>query len=181
MAIIKSRNHKIKNKIIEVRSAIPKDAIQIIELQKKLTTETKFMIKEPYEIVREVSVHENKLKSISEDNNSIFIVALIKNQIVGYLVMFSKNLERIKHVGSFIVGVEKKYWGIGIASLLIEEMLLWAKTVELKRIELEVVEDNIRAIELYKKYEFKIEGKKLKDHYIGEGKYLNTLVMGKII
>ena len=48
-----------------------------------------------------------------------------------------------------------------------------------KNIELEVYTDNEKAINLYKKFGFKVEGT-LKDYVFGEGKYIDAYTMARL-
>jgi RimJ/RimL family protein N-acetyltransferase len=59
---------------------------------------------------------------------------------------------------------------------LIREALSRAKQCGLERIELEVFESNKTAIKLYKKFHFKLEGKRTAAVKI-EGTYINCLMM----
>lgn len=44
-----------------------------------------------------------------------------------------------------------------------------------------IVEVNYKAIQRYKKFGFKKEGKKIADHFIGGDTYLNTIIMGTLL
>ena len=64
---------------------------------------------------------------------------------------------------------------------MLTKLIELAKKEGLHRIGLDVIADNKRAIQLYQKFGFKIEGVK-KDAYFGEdGKYHDELVMGLIL
>ena len=56
--------------------------------------------------------------------------------------------------------------------------IAWAKDQDLRIVRLEVVSENERAIQFYKKYGFNVEGIMRDDHLIAEGQYSDTLVMG---
>ena len=60
------------------------------------------------------------------------------------------------------LSVDKSWRGKGIGNLLIEDMILSAKSKNLQNITLEVNENNVVAINLYNKYGFKVEGKRPK-------------------
>lgn len=45
---------------------------------------------------------------------------------------------------------------------------------------LNVLETNEKAISLYKKYGFEIEGVLIKDKLLSDGNYYNTIVMGRL-
>ncbi|MBD5100870.1 MAG: ribosomal protein S18-alanine N-acetyltransferase [Clostridiales bacterium] len=63
------------------------------------------------------------------------------------------------------LSVDKSWRGKGIGNLLIEDMILSAKSKNLQNITLEVNENNVVAINLYNKYGFKVEGKRPKFYH----------------
>ncbi|MBN2655725.1 MAG: GNAT family N-acetyltransferase [Spirochaetales bacterium] len=71
-------------------------------------------------------------------------------------------------------------WGKGIAGSLISELFSWAPKNNITKINLKVKEDNRRAIELYKNLGFVPEGILARDFLI-DGKYYNSIAMGKIL
>lgn len=74
-------------------------------------------------------------------------------------VSFNGNTARkMKHYGTIGISVLKEYWGKGIATLLLEKLVCWAKEKGIKKINLDVFENNKRVIKLYEKFGFKLEG-----------------------
>ena len=69
------------------------------------------------------------------------------------------QLRRNYHKGSVVMGVTQKYTGKGNGSKLLEHLIEWCKMSSLHRLELTVMTHNERAIALYKKYGFSVEGK----------------------
>jgi RimJ/RimL family protein N-acetyltransferase len=53
--------------------------------------------------------------------------------------------------------------------------------VGIEKISLTVVQTNIRAIQLYKRYGFLEEGLLIKDRIHRDGNYYNTVVMGRVL
>lgn len=91
----------------------------------------------------------DKEEILSELNNNPFgnvLVYIENNNIIGYLY-YSNIYDRIEINQIFTLQV---YRNKGVASKLLEKLLM-----EEKDITLEVKEDNIPAIKLYKKYGFK--------------------------
>ena len=77
------------------------------------------------------------------------IVAKEKKAIVGYITL--------EHNGEIaFLAVSKKYQGKGIAGKLIQKVISRAKTKKIKKLFLDVKEDNFTAIKLYSKYGFKV-------------------------
>lgn len=168
-------------KEICVRDVQSEDTAQIIGLMKRLSAQTKFMLREPDEVSDDLVAYEKRIKGMIEDPNMIYLVAVDESDVVGLLIGSRRELIRINHVGDFIIGIDETYWGNGIGTRLMEGLFSWARTNQIKRLTLEVVEGNHKAIQLYKKFGFKEEGKKIADHFIGGNTYLNTIIMGTIL
>lgn len=77
------------------------------------------------------------------------IVAKEKKSIIGYITL-SANGEIA------FLAVSKKHQGKGVANKLIMKVISKAKTKKIKKLFLDVKEDNFSAIKLYSKYGFKV-------------------------
>lgn len=73
----------------------------------------------------------------------------------------------------------KEFWGYGIGKHLLQQTLSWVDTNGMKKISLNVLETNERAISLYKKYGFETEGILKKEKLLSDGNDYNTIVMGR--
>ena len=91
-------------------------------------------------------------------NSNPFYKCLVyeKENILGVIV-FEEIYERIEL--DYII-VDKNYRKCGIACKLIEYLINYAKKKNILNITLEVNENNIAAINLYKKYEFEFVSKR---------------------
>nr|WP_269082517.1 GNAT family N-acetyltransferase [Aneurinibacillus tyrosinisolvens] len=99
-------------------------------------------------------------------------------EIVGNLTFRVGKRSRNSHVGEFGISVLKKYLGMTIGNKMIEYLLAWSRTTgDVRKINLKVREDNIRAITLYKKLGFKEEGVLSREFLIEEG-FFNAIFMG---
>ena len=99
-------------------------------------------------------------KRISNIPDNVYAyVALLDGKIVGNIGFEVSVSPRRRHVGSFGMGVKDDVLGLGIGSRLLTTVIELADNwLNLKRLELTVYTDNERAINLYKKYGFVIEG-----------------------
>jgi RimJ/RimL family protein N-acetyltransferase len=88
-------------------------------------------------------------------------------------------LKRFSHKVEFGVSVLKDFWGYGIGKNLLKESIAWADSNDIKKITLNVLETNTKAIELYKRLGFEIEGILKNDRILANGEYYNTIVMGR--
>lgn len=170
-----------KDSKINIRDVRFTDAEDLTKLNLKLAEETKYMMREPSEVSTNIEVQQNRIQSTLDDPLSFTYVAEIEDKVVGFISFSSRDLFRISHVGNFIIGVQRDYWGYGIGDKLMTSMLNKSAKLGLKKMSLDVVETNYSAIALYKKHGFEIEGKRIMDHYIGDDIYLDSLVMGKVL
>ena len=87
-----------------------------------------------------------------------------------------------KHVTTFGITVHDDYQNLGLGKKITEYMIEIARKKGLKKIALEVVAHNSRAINVYRRYGFKIEGKLEMNHWNHVLKeYGDDYVMGLIL
>jgi ribosomal protein S18 acetylase RimI-like enzyme len=117
-------------------------------------------------------------------NNSIRrcpqLVAVDGDRVVGWCDITIMQRQATKHCGVLGMGVLKEYRNKGIGTRLLAAALEKARTYGLFRIELEVFEDNVRAIRLYERIGFKIEGKKIAAVMIDQ-KSINVLILALLL
>lgn len=163
-----------------IREAHIEDAEDILNFIKEVSDETDFLISDSSErdfnIKKEREFLQNMQSSILE---KMFLYK-IENEIVGTCSVNGINKKRIKHKVGLGITVLKKYWGEGIGGKLINHAIEYCKLNSIKKIELEVRIDNKRAIKLYKKFGFEIEGEIKKSVYLN-GNYYNCYFMGLLL
>jgi len=113
-------------------------------------------------------------------NDMPHYVAVVKDKVVGWCDIASRNRPLYAHSGILGMGVLASYRGQGIGKALIKATIEKAKNKGLSRVELEVREKNERAISLYQKFGFVVEGLKRNATKI-DGQYSNDLVMGLLL
>lgn len=120
---------------------------------------------------------ETFLRSMGNDDH--VLVAEIEGKIVGMIGLHPFKNARQRHVASLGMMVRTEHQKQGIGRKLMESILELADNwLMLIRIELDVTEDNERAIHLYKSFGFEIEGKK-KYSIIKSGKYADLFLMAR--
>lgn len=92
----------------------------------------------------------NVFKSELENKNSKYIIAKINNEIVGFagisIILDTADITNIV--------IKKSFRGNGISSVLLENIIKLAKSLNCNKINLEVNCNNLVAINLYKKFNF---------------------------
>ena len=115
----------------------------------------------------------NILKSEFKNPSSTYIVAKIGDEIVGFAGIW-KSVDDV-HITNIVTKKNKR--NLGIASQLLEKLIEISKTKKVGSITLEVNENNIPAINLYKKYNFQILGKRKKYYNNADNAIIMTLYL----
>ncbi|PJI06912.1 MULTISPECIES: GNAT family N-acetyltransferase [Clostridium] len=166
------------NDKVVIRKGNKEDASKMVEYLKEIGGESDFLTFGKNELNVNVSDEENFIDNSNKNENSLFLVAEVNGKIVGNLNFSAGKNSKVRHVGEFGVSVLKAYWGNKIGNELIEYLIKWSKhTGIIKKINLMVREDNVRAIKLYKKIGFVEEGI-LKREFLSEGKFYSGISMG---
>lgn len=107
-------------------------------------------------------------------------VAVLDNQVVGNIALSLETNERRRHVGNFVIVVADGHQGQGIGKKLMQMMIDLADNwLNLYRLELTVYTDNDKAIKLYQKFGFNIEGEAV-NFAFRNGQFVNAYYMARI-
>ncbi len=113
-------------------------------------------------------------------NEVLAIVAVIEEKserrIVGDGSLKFNSQEALKHKAEIGITVHDNYQNMGIGTALLNHLINIARMKKLSKVWLQVSTDNDRAINVYKKAGFEIEGKLCKESYVN-GKYRNEYRM----
>jgi RimJ/RimL family protein N-acetyltransferase len=165
-----------------IREAIPSDAAQIIAYVNRLSEEPHSNIElSPGEFTLSVEDEARILSDFAASDNSIYLVAEADGQIVGSLNCKGGKRRAIRHAVTLGMSVDQDWRSQGIGSQLMAQAIAWAKSTGIiSRIDLAVFERNEKAIRLYKKFGFEIEGKHQKAIF-RDGMYLDNLTMALLL
>ncbi len=162
-----------------IRNIETDDAERLLSLLKTLDQETQFMLYEPSE--RTTTVEEMKAKITAvKKSSALYLVVEEGSELVGFISAERGFANRIKHRAYIVVGILERYIGLGIGTKLFEALEGWARQESIRRLELTVMAHNARAIKLYKKFGFRIEGVKESSIRIN-GAYIDEFYMAKIL
>ncbi|MFJ3387418.1 GNAT family N-acetyltransferase [Lysinibacillus sp. NPDC086135] len=167
---------------IKIRVAYQEDAEALLEIQKEVLAEETYLITTIDEFQRTIDEQREWIQAkITNERETIFI-AQYQGEIVGWLVFQSPQRKRLAHTGTFGMMVLNKYRGLGIGKRLIEKLLEWAENNPyIEKISLGVFSTNERAIALYKKMGFVEEGRKTNEIKLQDNKYIDDILMYKIV
>lgn len=163
---------------IVIRNAVVEDSEKAVDYVCEVAGESDYLTFGENEFTMTVEQEADFIKRIGEMENALMIIALSGDELVGMLNFGGSPKKRLRHGGEFGITVRKNYWGMGIGRELLREMIDWAnKNPIIRKINLCVRSDNEKAIGLYKKMGFVIEGEVSRMFYI-DGKFFDCLYMG---
>jgi RimJ/RimL family protein N-acetyltransferase len=143
---------------IVVRPAVEADGEALLRLRAACFEETEFMLWEPGEFKDSVDDEERRIARLNGQPNSSCLVGADGDELVGFLNAMGGQVNRLRHCTSLALGVRRSHWGRGVGSALLRRALAWAREAQLRRVELTVRTDNERALNLYKRFGFQVEG-----------------------
>ena len=166
---------------VEIRELREQEALQYRDLQRVLDRETPFMLWEPGESPDELAYWDARLKPFLTEPHHRFWVAEESREWVGFLRLVGHRPRRLRHACLLVMGIRESHWGQGIGSGLVATAITWAEREGIARLELTVVADNRRAIALYHKMGFRVEGFRRRSLQMADGRFLDEYSMARLL
>lgn len=162
---------------IKIREIEVEDYKELLDFMKKVKGETNFLLGYPDEIKLSYEDEKEHIKKVKTSETSNYFVVMKNNKMIGCIGFNGNTARKMKHYGTIGISVLKEYWGRGVATALLEKLISWSKEKGIKKINLDVFENNERAIKLYEKFGFKLEGC-IEDGIFDGENYINLLMYG---
>jgi ribosomal protein S18 acetylase RimI-like enzyme len=167
---------------IVVRRATQSDVPSLIRNFQKVANEKIYLLTE------KVSPEQKKgiRKRITDSSSLVLVAELVtakKRYTVGELALARPGSSRkSRHVRNLSMSVINGFRGLGIGSALMDYATDWAKkTREVEKISLSVFSSNVKALNLYKRFGFEIEGIRKKAFILTDQKYVDEVEMGLFV
>ncbi|WP_459479684.1 GNAT family N-acetyltransferase [Clostridium saccharoperbutylacetonicum] len=169
---------QLKNgQILKLRKPVANDAEKMIEYLNTVGGESDNLLFGKGEFLLTVEQEVEYINRINNDTNTFMIVGIINDSIVSVAQISSPSRKRISHNSELAISVRRDYWGVGIGSALMEELIQFAKKHSIiKNISLGVKASNSKAIRLYEKYGFVKVGVH-KNYFYVNGSYDDEILM----
>jgi len=167
---------------IVIREAVPADAAQIVAYMQRISHEpNNNILTGPGEFTLTVEEERELIEEYSFTPNAVMLVAVADGKIIS--VMHSRGGKRraARHTASVGISVDRDWRGKGVGTAMMARLIEWAEqNPVITRLELEVFTSNERAIHVYEKFGFQIEGCKRRA-YFKDGDYLDAYVMALLL
>jgi RimJ/RimL family protein N-acetyltransferase len=146
---------------IRIRPIAAADAEAITALFTAIDSETRYLLYAPGERTTTPDEWRTRIAALhAEGTGEIFVAedADTPGELAGFWLVRGETLQRLKHSATLVVAVRAAYAGQGIATRLYAAVEAWARVRGLHRLQLQVQADNHRAVALYHKLGFTVEG-----------------------
>ncbi|MBQ0167929.1 MAG: GNAT family N-acetyltransferase [Treponema sp.] len=164
-----------------LRNARESDAQGLYDYLLKSAAETHFILREPedcgaYSVEGEVGFINKSL----ENPFQLMLVCDVDGVIAGNCQIDFFGKIKLHHRANIGIALIKEYWGLGIGSKMFEAMIQAARDYGgITRINLDVAEENERALALYKKFGFEVMCRFPDAMMLKDGTYIAELKMTK--
>jgi ribosomal protein S18 acetylase RimI-like enzyme len=164
-----------------VRGATSSDTEWYLELVRSLVTESDSQIPlRPDELFR-TPEQQSELFGEASARGDLFLIAELNGVRVGEVNLRRGSREAFKHSAILGISVAREWRNKGIGSALMEHAIEWAKAKgALRRIELYVFATNAKAIRLYERFGFTIEGRRKGAVRVGD-RFVDDLLMACLV
>lgn len=154
------------------------DAEILLDYLQATSVETPYMVREPEEVRTSIEEEVEFIRKKREDPRALFLTAFVDRRLAGSC-SFLETSERIRMRHRCTVGISlyREFWGMGVGTALMGEILAGAKTAGFEQAELDVVSTNAPAVALYKKMGFEATGTIPHAFKYRDGSYADFLFM----
>lgn len=152
-----AKEYPLKNsKKITVRLQTIAEVEESLDLIRKVAEEGLYLMEDDVDRNR-IEATKNQMELNGQE--VLFIIATIDGKIVGNLDLVKYGRwQKTSHVRYLDMAVLDGFRSVGVGSALMDYSIEWAKSKGFEKIILDVFSSNERAVNLYKKFGFVIEG-----------------------
>ena len=138
-----------------IRNGDAQDGLAVFEVFNQTHAETDYLLSYPDENSYDSEQEAKFLAEKTQSRNEIELIATIDGKVVGSAgIEAVGKKDKLKHRASFGISILKEFWGLGLGKALTQACIKCAKEAGYVQLELDVVAENIRALDLYKSLGF---------------------------
>lgn len=161
------------------RSPTPDDASQMLTFLNRIASDSDYLIRYPEECETSPEKEANLIASVRQSEYDLYITAFAENKIVGNCQLAFQKRIKTKHRASVSIGILKEYQGLGLGKAMMREMVSIAREHQILQLELEYIEGNDRARNLYEAMGFFCTGERPDAIRLKDGTLLKEISMMK--
>lgn len=139
------------DRIIQIDKAAKIDAPKMIEYLNTVGGESDNLLFGSNGFHMSVEAEEKLIEDLTDSKVSALLIGKIEKEIVCVGSIMTSPRERICHQADLAISVKKKYWGLGIGTILMQAMIDFSKKNRKTEIlHLGLKADNLIALSLYR-------------------------------
>ena len=156
-----------------IRPARETDLPGIIDAIRQVSEEKTYI---EAETVAEELDRDDVLIRFDRFESRMFFVAVVDDEVVGWLHLEAPELAKLKHTSRLTLGIVEEYRGLGIGRRLMERGLEWAERNGFHKVYNSFPATNRAAIEFIDSLEYEAHCEAIrKDHYMIDGEFVDEL------
>lgn len=182
MALLTPSEHTLRDgRTLTIRSVVPDDAPALIAYLLAVSTESEFLGYGPGEVSMTVEQEREFLARCGATPGAMAMAGVLDNDIVTSLTFIPGFKSRTQHVGEVGMSVRRAAWGLGVGTAMARTFLEWARREpSVTKVNLRVRTDNQRALAIYRRFGFSVEGTLRRDICVN-GQYFDHYSMGLFV
>ena len=158
------------------------DAERLVAYMRSTAGETRNLMREPEETAMTVEREREFLRDQAASETGLMLLAEVDGAHAGTASLDRQGRwSRTRHRCGVAITLYRAFWGMGIGTALLGEILDMAKSAGYEQAELEAVSANEPAIALYRKFGFETTGTVPRAFRYGDGTYADFLFMVKTL
>ena len=166
----------METRTADIRSALPGDAQQIVNLQAGIYEEGRWFVGSSAPSVNSI---RQRLQYLNP-RSSLYLVAERNRQLMGWLELNRLQPDRMRHVALLTIAIGAPWRRQGLGRALLAAAYEWCREVGIRKITLNVRARNSGAINLYKSEGFAVEGIEANQFVTDDG-FEDNIIMAKLI
>ena len=143
---------------VTLRSPEGSDAAEMIRYMKTVNSETEFLIRSADESDIPEADERAFLCRTADSSNDLMITAFSGERVVGNCQIGFHDRKKTRHRAGIAIAIVSDFWGCGLGTALMKELIAAAIGHGVSQIELGFIEGNDRAKRLYENLGFQIYG-----------------------
>lgn len=163
-----------------IRSPEKEDAQELINQVIGVAASTDYLLSVPEDFNKylEDMKKEEDLIEWSKTDRGYWLIACTDNKIIANCSLRFMGHAKDRHRGSIGIAISEDYRGIGLGSIIFDEMIKLAKQTDgVEQIELDVIDKNEKALKLYERKGFIRTGIIPHQLKLKDGTYLDGITM----
>jgi len=156
-----------------VRAAEPRDAESIIAHVNEVGAEQVYIMTEK---LRMTADEEAEMLRHIDQRRTLFLVAVADSKVVASADIQRGRESKNAHTASLGLALSKEVRGLGLGKAIMEDLLRWARSEQVRKVTLGVFATNAPALALYRDFGF-VEEARLKGQVVLNGTAVDEVLM----